>query len=60
MHVPRVVHACTFFGTRLYRNGLILTPSAQLPLYKQRDSWAASRVCIYTYCEDTNYFELKQ
>ena len=20
MHVPRVVHACTFFGTRLYRN----------------------------------------
>ena len=28
MHVPRVVHACTFWGTRLYRNGLILTPSA--------------------------------
>ena len=23
MHVPRVVHACTFWGTRLYRNGLI-------------------------------------
>ena len=28
MHVPRVVHACTFLGTRLYRDGLILTPSA--------------------------------
>ena len=23
MHVPRVVHACIFFGTRLYRNGLM-------------------------------------